>query len=224
MGYQISWPVTKLVLMKWNPDGSIWWRRVGEDLGHWSLGCSGWNSKEAERWLRTQSRGKSQETDNACGEAQKRERARPSIGGQRREERKSVPQPAGGIRSSWGRSFATPIKGFLLPALPHCGFLRQKWLCSWVSTGASKQLWVCGLPACSLSPLNASQGPLSPEPFISRVSSDSHWVYSVICFVNCRSQGIIPSWSLLSIHFLFCPESNFQFFFCLKTYQSSKTV
>lgn len=61
--------------------------------------------------------------------------------------------------------------------------------------GPYKQLWVCGLPGRSLSVLNASQGPLGPEPFISRVSSDSHWVYSVICFVNCRSQGIIPSWS-----------------------------
>lgn len=113
----------------------------------------------------------------------------------KKEEKESMPQPAEGIWSSQGGSFAPPIKGFLLPALPRCGFPRQKWLCYWVSTGAWKQLWVCGLPGCSLSPLNASLGPLGPKPFISRVSSDSHWVYSVICFVNCRSQGIIPSWS-----------------------------
>ena len=69
---------------------------------------------------------------------EKPQRARPPVGGQRREERESVPQPAGGIWSSWGHSFATPIKGFLLPALPYCGFLRQKWLCSWVSTGAGE--------------------------------------------------------------------------------------
>ena len=134
-----------------------------------------------------------------------------TTGGQRRKERKSMPQPAEGIWSSQGDSFATPIKGILLPALPCCGFPRQKWLCYWASTGAWKQLWVCGLPGCSLSPLNASLGPLGPEPFISCVSSDSHWVYSVICFVNCRSQGIIPSWSFTTQSFFFCSVQNVTF-------------
>ena len=51
-----------------------------------------------------------------------------------------MPQPAGGIWSSQGRSFATPIKDSLLPAWPCCGFPRQKWLCYWASTGAWTQL------------------------------------------------------------------------------------
>ena len=102
-------------------------------MGHGSAGCSGWNSKEAERCSGPRAEGRAK---SPIVPVEKPERVRPWVGGQRREERKSVPQPAGGIWSSWGRSFATPIKGCLLPVLPHCGFHRQKWLCSWVSTGA----------------------------------------------------------------------------------------
>lgn len=184
-------------------------------MGHWSAACSRWKQSGTKRAQDPEQREKpkdqqlSQKTN--WWEALE---ARSLTGGQRREKRKSMPQPAGGIWSSQGHSFATLIKGFLLLALPCCGFLRQKWLCYWVSTGAWKQLWVCGLPGCRLSPLNASLGPLGPEPFISCVSSDSHWVYSVICFVNCCSQGIIPSWSFtLQSPFLFCPKCNFKWIF-----------
>ena len=67
-------------------------------------------------------------------------KARPSTGGQGREELKSVSQLARGLWSSQGHSFATPIKDALLPAWPCCGFPKQKRLCCWVSTGAWKQL------------------------------------------------------------------------------------
>lgn len=118
---------------------------MGTEVRTWDIGLqrAQEGSKVAQRELRTQSRGRSQKTNNAWWEALE---ARSLTGGQRREKRKSMPQPAGGIWSSQGHSFATLIKGFLLLALPCCGFPRQKWLCYWVSTGAWKQLWVRGLP------------------------------------------------------------------------------
>lgn len=67
MGLLVSWPVTLLVLRKGDQDRNILMERGSiESMGHWSTGYSGWDRKEEQRWPRTQSRERSQKTNNAC--------------------------------------------------------------------------------------------------------------------------------------------------------------
>lgn len=150
--------------------------------------------KKEEGWSRSWSTWKRQAANNACW---KPWRTWPSAGGQAGRKGKACPSLLEASRVHRATGSPPQLKAStaclaLVVSPDRSGFVMGE-------HRGRKQLWVCGLPGCSRSPLNASLGPLCLQPFICRVSSDSHWVYSVIRFVNCCPPGTVPLISPSSI-------------------------